>query len=218
MTDGEAAALLEAPPREAALVAAEHLQRAHGVSGFMVGEHVYLGGPRRDGQLLLWNPALASFACQVCGRVISTGVITEERLFRARLHAPGLRPFLVFARTPYEREAVTRAFLRGELGEELLRPVLKRARRKPAAARPSVEHRYRRVQAWMLERYSMLGVKQRVIEEALRLQLEDRDAWALIAARPLSESTLNRYWRTIPDGRVAAAKALYQARRAKKMI
>jgi hypothetical protein len=192
---------------------AEHLL-GHGIEKFELDAHVYLGGPRSPTQHLLWNPANATFDCSLCDTIISTGEITDELVLHALLYDEGLTPFLAGPHTHSERKEIARRYLSGELSQGLLERGGKAARRKPAAdSRPTVDHRRQSVQRWMLERYAVHGVFERVVEEALAMQRADRESWNEIADRLLTASTLRRYWQEIDDERVEKAKRAYAQQR-----
>jgi len=202
---------LQAPSAAAQEVIAAHLAE-HGIRALRLARHVYLGGERLESQLISWNPAKASFHCLRCpGFVFGTGEVTEQMVDSTLLWDEGVRPFLAAARTDEERREIARAYRSGELQRELLRPLRRRQRRRPAAARPSVEHRRHSVQAWMLARYRLRGVLARVIEDAIQLWRTQPKEWAKLSDRAPVESTLRRYWQLIPDEQVAAAKATYHA-------
>ena len=205
-----------APPSAAAQERiAVHLGEEHRIEPFQLERHVYLDGPRLESQLISWDPGKASFQCLRCpGYVFGTEEITEEMIDFTLLWDDGVKPFLAGARTDEERREIARAYRAGELTAEVLRPWRRKQRRKPAAPRPSVEHRRQRVQAWMLGRYGERGVLARVLEDAIQLWREQPCEWARISDLAPVESTLRRYWQQIPDDQVAAAKAAYQARRA----
>jgi hypothetical protein len=142
----------------------------------------------------------------------ATGEITPERIELTQLFDERLKPFLTGARNPADRDEITRRYLDGSLGEALLEVAMKKKRRQPAAPRPSVEHRRKRVQEWMLSRYAERGVLARVIEEATLMQNEEIDRWMEIAGARLQPSSLQRYWQLIDDDRVEQAKAEYARR------
>jgi hypothetical protein len=110
---------------------------------------------------------------------------------------------------------MTRRYLGGELNELALRRLRAAASRRhaAAAARPMVEERYRKVEAWMLERYADHGVVERVLDEAERMQRDDPDAWHRIAGWPLVRGTLRKYWHRIDSRRQQQAYAEFARRR-----
>jgi len=194
-------------------VAAAHLAE-HGISEFELDRHVHRGGPRLPSQHLVWNPAKATFDCDLCDTIVSTGEITKEMLWSTQLFDEALKPFLAGRFTEAERDEITRRYLSGELADSVLQASRRTARRrKPKQPRPTVDHRKARVQKWMLERFMEHGVVERVVEEALRMQREQPQAWALICDKPRAPSTLRRDWQQIDHARVEAAKTAYTRRR-----
>lgn len=176
---------------------AEHL-RGHGIERLLLRRHLHRGGPRKDSQLLTWNPVKASFSCRLCpGQVFATGEITAETVTTVQQFDPGVRAHLVGLTDPVDRDEMTRRYLDGSLNRERLRQLrgADARRRSAAGARPAVEHRRRRLQQWMLERMRVHGVFERVLEEADRL---DAAGWAALAVQRLSRETLRDYWQDIP--------------------
>lgn len=213
-TPGEdpAADRLEPPSQAAREVIAAHLTSRHEIAPSELDRHIYLGGPREESQIISWNPALATFRCERCqGNVFATGELTRERVMLAQLWDDSLKPFLAGARTSEERDEITRLYLEGKLADAVVLAGRKLSRRRPSpAARPSVGHRRARVQAWMLERYAVRGVFERVIEEAAEMQRGRPDEWQQICDLKLAPSTLRRYWQLIDDERVEQAKQAHQ--------
>ena len=211
----EAEELLPAPSRQAQELIGRHLAEEHDIRRFRLDEHVYLGGKRRPSQHISWDPARASFHCDLCPHVVfSTGEVTPEQVTLAQQFDRALDPFLVGARTQKERDEITRRYLGGELSAAVLEVARKTSRRRPVKqARPAVEHRKARVQAWMLAEYAERGVFERVFEEALRLQREHPERWAEVCDLQRADSTLRRYWQQIDDDKVEAARRAFERRR-----
>jgi hypothetical protein len=207
--------LLPVPSEPAQAVAARHLA-GHGIEPFVVDLHVYRGGQRLPTQHLLWDPVRSLFDCDLCDTRFMTGEITQEMVQHAQLFDPGLRPFLAGANTAAERDEITRRYLSGELTAAVIDVARRSARRRvPKQARPSIEHRVAKVQEWMLDRYVELGVVERVIEEALRLQRDEPERWAVVCDVPRAASTLRRDWQHIDTARVEEAQRLHAIRRGK---
>lgn len=193
-------ARLPAPGLSARRLMAAHLREQHGIASFSVERHVHLGGSRPTSQHLTWDPGRASFHCNLCpGVSFSTGEITEQMVERAMLFDQHLQPHLV-GLAGAEREEMARRYLAGDLNRERLRQLAGADARRRAAAgsRPSVEHRRRSVQRWLLERVGERGVLERVLDEAETLQRNDPAGWGALAERPLSRETLRDYWQDIP--------------------
>lgn len=179
-----------------------HLREDHEIEPFRLDEHVYLGGARERSQHLSWDPARASFRCDLCpGRVFATGMVTDEQIELAQLFDPGLQPHLAGLSSQAERDAMTRLYLDGTVNRERLRQLQGADARRRAARgkRPGVDERRSRLQAWMLERVATGdGVLERVLEQAERMQRDDPAGWARLADRTLSRETLRDYWQDIP--------------------
>jgi len=205
--------LLAAPSARAQERIRAHLAE-HGIRGFRIEMHVYLGGPHLDSQLISWDPARASFRCERCkGRVFDTGEITADQIALAQMFDSGVQPFLVGPRTAAERDEITRRYLSGELSSAVLQASRKVARRRRVkGARPTVEHRRARVQEWLLERFVVHGVFERVLEEALLLQREAPQEWEQVCDVQRAASTLRRDWQQIDDERVERAKRAHTQR------
>jgi hypothetical protein len=198
---------LAAPSEAAQLLMAEHL-RKHGIEAFKLDAHVYLGPPRLASQLLTWDPGRARFECEQCpGLGFWTGEITSDWVFSTQLFDQGLRPFLAGPHTAETRDEITHRYLTGELTRGLLRASGKAKRRRAAAdARPMVAHYKIQVQRWMLKRYTVRGVFERVVEEAATMQEDDIETWLTLAGKRLAPSTLRRYWQELDDELVEAAQ------------
>jgi hypothetical protein len=175
----------------------EHLRGKHGFKSFVIKRDLYLGGPRLRSQCLTWNSAKATFTCNLCpGQVFSSGLVTPERIAKAELLDPALQPHLTGISDRVERDEMTRRSIDGSLNRERLRSLRSSGPKRRAASlkRPVVEERRRRVQAWLLERYTELGVLEHVLDAAMDLQDRDLDSWLHIALTRLERPTLRRYW------------------------
>ncbi|MFN2628385.1 MAG: hypothetical protein ABR569_07090 [Gaiellaceae bacterium] len=101
--------LLSPPTVSGAAVGACHLVE-HGITDFELGRHVYLGGPRLPSQHLVWNPAKATFDCNLCERLIWTGEITDEVVESTLLFDANLGPHLTGLTARADREEIARRY------------------------------------------------------------------------------------------------------------
>ena len=207
---------LSPPGAPARTLMAAHLRKEHGIVSFSAKRHVYLGGGKRtDEQYLTWDPGRASFHCDLCPGVnYGTGEITDAMVKRALLFDQNLQPYLVGLNGPGEREEMARRYLAGDLNRERLRQLrgADARRRSAMGARPSVESRRARLQPWLLARVRERGVLERVLDEAVEMQTNEREAWAKLCDRPLSRETMRDYWQDIDADERASAFAAGRAR------
>ncbi len=115
-------------------------------------------------------------------------------------------------RSPEERQAArTREEVQAALAE--LGPGAPPARRGPAARDPKAARREELCQQWMLARYRELGNREEVWDELEALPKDNPELWQDLAEgfHPLGCSTLQRYWKRIPQTARDAAKADYRA-------
>jgi hypothetical protein len=210
--------LLPAPSTLAQAAIAKHLLDVHGISPFELGEHVFLGGVRRDSQLISWNPALSTYHCELCpGFVFASGEITAERIQLAEMFDATLAPRLSGLDSE-EQEEMARFHIKGQVNrEELDRLREAEFRERSQGARPVVDARRTALQAWMLDCYARVGTVPLVREATYQLQFENRELWAELVGRPLSQSAIRDYWRRIPAVRRREAKAAFMAEREKKV-
>ena len=206
---------LPTPSKAAQQLIRRHLSE-HGIRRFRLADHVYLGGPRAAGQHITWHPDKAAFSCDLCpGFVFGTGEVTDEMVERAQLFDPNLQPHLAGLHTLEEREEMTRLYLSGALNQERLAAAGENAYRAAAArSRPQVAGRRERLQEWMLDRYSELGVVAQVTTAAEALQRTDPALWKEMVGRPLAGSTITKnYWNPIRSSRKFAAKQRFERSR-----
>jgi len=220
MRDEPGSDQLAPPPAAAQKLIAEHLA-GHGISPFRLREHVHLGGSRAASQLISWDPGRASFQCDRCpGLVVWTGEITDEMVARALLFDQGLQPLLVGLTDPEDRMEMARRYLAGDSNRERLRQLrgADAQRRAARGSRPMVEARRAPVQAWLLQRVREQGVLERALDQAERLQRDDREAWLRLCDRfPVARETLRDWWQDIdPRERQAARETGRAAQQAKK--
>ena len=197
----------------------EHLRGTHDFKSFVIKRDLYLGGPRLSSQCLTWNSAKATFKCDLCpGQVFSSGVVTPERIAKAERFDPALKPHLSGITDRAEREEMTRRSIDGSLNRERLRGLRSSGpkRRVASLKRPAIEERRRRVQAWLLERYTELGVFEHVLDAALDLQDHYLDGWLHIALTRLERPTLRRYWYDIDPQVRKRAREAFEQNQAKK--
>jgi hypothetical protein len=203
--------LLPAPPASIIALMKAHLCAEHGYSGFRLKRDLYLGGERKASQHLIWNPLDITFRCNLCPRkVFWTGTITEKMVRGAQLFDPAIGAQLTGLVGQADRDEMTRHQLEGTASREELRHLrgADARRRRAKGKRPVTEERRRRLQTWMLEQVRIRdGLLEPVLEEAERLQREDRETWAKLSERPLSAETLRDYWQDIPIAEREAARA-----------
>jgi hypothetical protein len=190
-----------------------HLRDQHGYRDFRLDRDLYLGGGKRSAsKLLSFDSAQARYWCSRCpGVVLSTGEITDEMVARVQLFDEGLRSRLT-GLDPAERDEMARSYLSGQLNREELRRLRGAGPRRRVAAvkRPVVAERRQRVQAWMLERMRVLGVLERVLDEAEEMQRTDLERWLRIAHRRLARGTIRKYWDDIDPAVRTGARAQAQ--------
>lgn len=114
--------------------------------------------------------------------------------------------------SPEQREA---ARVRDEVQAALaeLAPGAPVVRRGPAARDPKAAQREERCQQWMLARYRELGNREEVWDELEALPKDNPELWQDLAEgfHPLGSSTLQRYWKRIPQTARDAAKDAFRA-------
>lgn len=198
---------------------AAHLRERHQIEPFRLATHVHLGGPRSDSQHLSWNPAKATFRCDLCERTIWSGEITEEMVEQALLFDSGLQPHLAGLTTQADRREMTRHYLAGDLNRERLRQLrgADARRRSSHGSRPNVDARKGPVQKWLLAQVRQRAVLERALDEAMRLQKEEREEWFKLCDGLPARETLRDWWQDIdPDIRKEAFEAGRAAQAAKK--
>lgn len=211
---------LAPPGRKVRALMASHLRDKHQIEPFRLNVHVHLGGPRLATEHLTWLPAKASFLCDFCpGQIIWSGEVTEEMIDFALLFDPALQPHLAGLRTQADRREMARSHLTGDLNRERLRQLRGADARRRAAhgSRPNVDARKGPVQAWLLAQVRERGVFERALDEAERLQREERDTWFELCDQLKARETLRDWWQDIdPRERQAAFQAGRAAQQAKK--
>ena len=205
----EDGALLPAPPTPMLDLMRKHLREEHGYKVLRLARDLYLGGERKKGQHLSWNPTTESFRCDLCpGQVFSTGSISPERIRTAQIYDPVLRSHLPGLADQADRDERTRHHLDGSANREELRRLqgADAKRRRAKGTRPTVDQRRELMQAWLIGQVKTNGGNlERALEKAERLQQEDPEAWAHICDRPLAKGTLRDYWQDIPPEELEAA-------------
>ena len=200
LTEEEAAEELErlpAPPAAARKRIAAHLREKHEIGPFRLAEHVYLGGGGRTvSQHITWHPIDASFHCDLClGWVFVVGEPGPERLRLAQHFDETLQPRLV-GLSGEERDEMTRLHLDGTVNRELLRRLQAAGPRRRAASgkRPSSAEFKQRAQDWLYPEVEARGTLRAALDEAERMQAQERDAWLLIVGRLYERETLRKHW------------------------
>jgi hypothetical protein len=192
---------LSPPGKHAQELMAVHLRDEHGITPFSLERHVYLGGARHESQHLSWDPGRESYRCDLCPvHVFGTSTRpTAETVERALHFSAELQPHLVGLRTQEEREEMARHFLAGDLNRERLRQLrgADAKRRAAKGARPTVEARRARLQPWLLDRVSEVGILERVLDEAVTMQRDDPAAWAQLCDQLPSRETIRDWWQDI---------------------
>jgi len=183
------------PPPSAIEHIARHLSE-HAIPMRLERDVSFLGNPQPE--------ALISYVAAAGARA--------RRYHCAR--CPG-RVFLidpVDLRSPEERQAArTRDEVQAALAE--LAPGAPPARRGPAARDPKAARREELCQQWMLDRYRELGNREEVWDELEALPKDNPELWQDLAEgfHPLGSSTLQRYWKRIPQTARDAAKDAFRA-------
>ena len=188
---------LEPPSTAGQALIAAHLADGHGIEPFVLAEHVHLGGPRPQSQLITWHPANASFHCERCpGMVFPTGEITPEQIQVAQMFDETLRPHLVGLTRQEDRDEMTRLHLQGVSNRERLRQLrgIGAKRRAKSGTRPASEEFKRRAQHWLLSETRGRGSLRAALDGAEELQRVDPDRWLRLVGRHYARETLRKHW------------------------
>lgn len=206
------------PLPEVVAAAGCHLAEAHGRASFDPERELTYPGHERAPALVVYlaeTPrAAAGFACEICReRVFPVEPSYGHPARNAQLlrdHPELETTLLRGVGNPDERALLLEDWDRGRIGQaQAIEARRRRGMATRRAARPVVEERRRRCQAFLLENYVALGTKEAAIGALIALARHDPPAHERLTGRPtpLAPSTLNGYWKLIPLAERARARA-----------
>lgn len=190
------------PPATVVEAIRRHHEDEHGLA-FDLSRDIYFPGNTPDGTTydVSSDPARGDkFMCAICGPGTNflVGELpygTPQRNALLQLTDRNLQTLLTGTHGE-DREALTEAYDRGELGPLLLAGTAARKRRQVATRNsPAYQRRLAGFRTYFLDAYAREGSVERAIQSLVALYESDRDAYTRVVgtSRPFSEETFRKY-------------------------